>query len=232
MRVNVPLPWSSPSIFHPPDEKFRLRLTDYEVFNRYTYVLNDPVNGVDPFGLCVRDADGNPLAGLCAAPGDETAEQYVKDQLKDEDSLASDVDAAATAAGVIVTVVYKGSGSSKWSPSNPDKGAPTGGTITIGGDITIVTGVDDSGNLITTIEGNIFGFEHELSHAIDWVRDGMTRLDGLVEGIEAGQGDAYTPFIDPGEERAINRTNRYRKSKKKSYQRICYTKNSCVPVGG
>ncbi len=54
-------------------------------FNRYSYVGNDPINAIDPFGKCATDKSGNET-GVCG--NDTQATTAVDSQLKDTDSKA------------------------------------------------------------------------------------------------------------------------------------------------
>jgi len=184
-----------------------LSRTGAEVQARYydpvigRFLSNDPVNMIDPFGLCA--ADGG--SGLCSDNAGIQAQ--IDEKLADPDSLASRVEAATLASGDSPgqrIEVLNIDGASEYVSQE-------GGNsyIVFGEEIAEVT--DMNGNTYERKNSASEAFEHELSHALDDVTGNAP--SGVGEVQSSGK------IIDAKEARAINRANQYRSRKGVGYQR-------------
>ena len=175
-----------------------------EYFNRYAYVANDPVNLIDPLGLCAYDVDGNAVSGLCAIDGaGSDTQDFIDGQIADSDSIAGDVDKNLNEEGGIVWVFSGDSGEAVYDSGNQV------GTIEFGpetAELEYDDGVIDPSGVVPSDES----FEHEVTHISDF-------LAGSVSG--SGTVDSSGKYVGPSEASAINQTNKYRRAKGRGYQR-------------
>jgi hypothetical protein len=176
--------------------------------NLYAYVGNDPVNMVDPTGMCGEDAKGK-MVGICSGdPNDATAE-LISNQASNPNSLVGDVDKALQRQGILVTV--NGDELASVNDSyvtvgvDPSlEGDDRNGSIYLGLQTDTVEGINSqtgaSVNVSSTPESTL---EHEVSHQADnlnrrsqWTPD---KIDASGVIIKNG-----------GQARAINAENRLR----------------------
>jgi uncharacterized protein RhaS with RHS repeats len=201
-----------------------------DMFNRYAYAVNDPINMWDPFGECSYDDDGKAKSGICPDPNDSKAAEIVDTQLNDENSIASEIEGQLNEAGMIVFVSTRediATTDSAATPPDPTLlGSPqANGSITIGLQPGSVTGTTTGSQVDGAIDLTVAeAFEHELSHVQDGL-DGRANDNG--PGIITASGavvNVYRGGVNEGREeaRAVNRTNLYRQKSGLGKQRTRY----------
>jgi hypothetical protein len=194
--------------------------------NLYAYVGNDPINGVDPTGLCTEttDADGNSIrVGVCS----ENAELQgaIDQQIDDPNSRVGGVERQFIATGNRVDLTAVDGGALEESliffgPENYD-GEVLLGDGRIGMQESVTRGfVGDSGVEVDIPFTVADAIEHEVgSHVSDYL-DGTHFQEGsgviTVSGVTVPGPDGLR------EARAVNRTNLFRRKSGSPFQRSRY----------
>lgn len=76
-------------------------------YNLYACAGNDPVNAVDPSGMCqtTSDSEGNQVStGICGFT--ENEQSYIDERIADENSATAQLEADLIAEGKIATVEF------------------------------------------------------------------------------------------------------------------------------
>jgi len=153
--------------------------------------------------------------GICG--NDQDAEEAIKTQLGDKNSITGPVEAAAIAAGVRIGV---NSGAKK-SQVKPGKDGDAA-TIDLASSDTM-TVINDDGSIESVAAVITEVLEHEVGHIADAI--GMSPV-GEPDVVTSSQFKERTTRKGVSESSAINRTNIYRRNSRQTRQRYCH---SCSP---
>ena len=192
--------------------------------NLYAYVGNDPINMIDPLGLCAEDADGNRV-GICADGDASETLQSLIDNVLEDDTNVSDLEDFLVKEGILVTVTADQSlttGAVPQNGENATNGVGTGTRININ--------FSDNNKYPQFVPNTIAGslgqespvarknadtggtrriLVHELGHANENAR-GTNRFDTFLKSpVIPGQPQS---LAYPGEVKAIRFENTYFKT--------------------
>ncbi len=186
-----------------------------DMFNRYAYAGNDPVNMWDPDGKCSRNADGK-MVGVCI--------QDLKSLVRMGKVASSGYDGIqraneiATKNNVVIEVKTDSnqSGGRTVYSDNPLKiGKPSDSTIILGGKTGSDVPVENlaTGETYSTPVALDEQVPHELGHGMD-AAEGKRAALGLV--------DTSNSEIPATEKTAIEEENKYREAKGSNERRVAY----------
>jgi RHS repeat-associated protein len=189
-------------------------------FNIYAYVGNDPVNGVDPSGMCATDPSGNRV-GVCA--GDAELQGAIDNQIADPNSNVGSTEQGLIAAGMRVDAIAlhdQGALEGSVVMNGPEmiEGEATPGTVYIGMRESTSLGFVGDSRVETQIPYTVSdAIEHEIgSHVNDQVI-GQHNIFGSGR-ISVSGFESPAPF-GLREARAVDRENAYREKSGSPYRR-------------